>query len=479
MEIETLNISKTLSVVFQRKAIILKIFVSTVFLTVLAAFFITPKYKVFTELLLDPEEKNVTSVSHKSFLLNMTSKINSEKAMIRSPVVLTALALKHPELEKKLFRDESIFRRKIKDFLFSSGGKKERPSDDTEIGERVRFLTETINVDHITQSNVLIISLNAGDPVYGVQVLNDLLENYLKHRGTVGKFPGASNFFDEQIGETKQRLKILEEELSNFQQKEKIIDYKSKLKIVTKRIETLYMGLTETKLNIISLKQDISEIKANLNHGGDPASIPSAKLFTQPFLSKIYKKRIEMQLNLINMKQNYRNEDPKVMAAIKEIQMVDDTLRREVNKIIALMESSLAKLKTKEKAIAFVIEDLNKLSLTLPKAGAVINKFKRDIENEKTTLTNLVQKRNQEMVSEARDKRVENIKLITPPTYPRKKVKPRRGLFILTGICVGLIMGFGLALIQGYFDQSFNNEEEISQYIGLPVLGTIHDFTKD
>jgi len=478
MEIDYLNISKTLSVVFKRKAIILKIFIFTVFSTALASFYITPQYKVFTELLLDPEEKKVTSISHKSFSLDMTSKINSEKAIIRSPVVLKALALKHSELEKRLNRDESTFRRKIKDSFFSFGDKKEKPYDDTEIGERVRFLSETIDVGHLTQSNVLKISLNAGNPVYGVQVLNDLLKNYLKHRITVDKFPGASNFFDEHIGKAKRRLQRLGKELYNFQKKENIIDYKSELLRVTNKIETFDKAVNETKKKIITIKKDLTEIKVNLTNG-DFTPIPSFELFTQPPLSNIYKKRIELQLAFLKLRQNYKNQDPLVRAAINEIQMIDDLLRREVIKIVELMESSLAKHEAEEKALILIIESLKKKSQTLPRNGQVINRLELDIKNEKATLAILIQKKNQELVSEANDIRVENIKLITPPTYSRKKVKPRRGLFILTGICVGLIIGFGLAFIQEYFDQSFNNEEEITQYIGLPVLGTIHDFKRN
>jgi tyrosine-protein kinase Etk/Wzc len=245
------------------------------------------------------------------------------------------------------------------------------------------------------------ITLLAGDPVYGARVLNDLLESYLNHRAKVEKFPGATNFFDEQISNVQNRLRELEENLSNFQQKEKIIDYNNEI--------------TRVSENLRIYEQALANIK----------------------------------IQLIHLKQNYKEQDPQIKNLISE-----------------------------ERALALVIQDLKNQAETLPQKIKIINILKRDIANEASTLANLVQKKNQEMVSENKDRRLENVKLITLPTYSIKKEKPKRGTNMVLGAFLGLFAGLGLALLREYHDQSFNNEEEISQYLGLPVLGKIEEIQK-
>ncbi len=400
MKDSSLRMNDILLLVFKRKAIILKIFVSTLVLATLASLWMTPKYKVYTEILLDVEEEktDVTypSLIQKSHLLDLTNKINSEKVIIQSLVVLKSVALKHPDIKKRLYQDESMFRRRIKDFLSSTN--KQDHSSEKEVDKRIKFLSKKMDVSQIPNSNILLITLLAGDPVYGTRVLNDLLESYLNHRATVEKFPGASHFFEEQISKTQKRLWELEENLSSFQQKEKIIDYNN----------------------------EITRVSENL---------------------KIYEQALaNIKIQLIHLKQNYKEQDPQVKNLISE-----------------------------EKALTSIINDLKNHAETLPQKGEIINRLKRDIANETTTLANLVQKKNQEIVSENRDRRLENVKLITPPTYSIKKEKPKRGLNIFIGAVMGLITGLGLALLMEYHDQSYNSEEEISQHLGLPVMGSIQD----
>jgi uncharacterized protein involved in exopolysaccharide biosynthesis len=369
----------------------------------LASFYMTPKYKVYAELLLDVE-KDTTAVAPSSLnqrfnLLDLTNKINLENALIKSSVVLKSVALKHPDLKKRLYQDESMFRRRIKDF-FSSTNKQDYSSK-KEVDKRIRFLSKKMDVSQIPNSNILMITLLAGDPVYGARVLNDLLESYLNHRAKVEKFPGATNFFDEQISNVQNRLRELEENLSNFQQKEKIIDYNNEI--------------TRVSENLRIYEQALANIK----------------------------------IQLIHLKQNYKEQDPQIKNLISE-----------------------------ERALALVIQDLKNQAETLPQKIKIINILKRDIANEASTLANLVQKKNQEMVSENKDRRLENVKLITLPTYSIKKEKPKRGTNMVLGAFLGLFAGLGLALLREYHDQSFNNEEEISQYLGLPVLGKIEEIQK-
>ncbi len=481
LEANSLNLNKLLYLIFKRKTIIAGLFAIILVFSFIAAFFITPKYKVYTNFLFDFEEEktSVSPLAQKSQLLSLANKINSEKEIFKSPVIIESVVKEYPNFKKELSIDQSKIRKKFKDSLkgfFSFFGKfksKKKSSPKRILDIKVKYLSEILKLKQVPNSNVLLVSMYVANPKFGVQVLDTYLKYYIKHRTAIEKFPGAPNFFNEQTSKANKRLQELEDNLLNFQQKERIIDYGKEVARISAKLGTYDMALVDIRRKIILGENDLAEIKNNLL--SDMHIIPSISLFKNPILDKLYRKRIDLQLQLVNLKQKYKDQDPLIIAATKEIQMVEDELRLEVNKIIALMGSNLNKLRLEEKALESVMHNLKQQFKSLPQKGKIIRKLKRDIENENTTLTNLVQKKNQEMVSATKDNRLENIKLITPTTYSTKDKKPRKMIVLLIGTFLGLLFGIGSALTQEYFDKTFSNEDEVSDYMGVPVLVSIKE----
>ncbi|MFC2171013.1 GumC family protein [Acidobacteriota bacterium] len=450
-------------------------------LGILAAFWATPKYAVFAELYLDvSQDKAQVDVVTRKITLDITKKLNAEDAILRSFSVLEPVAQKYPKLPKKLNRDESSWRRYLKDKLSSSSSAQPKTKQELEasVYKRVRFLSRKLDIDPMPNSNIFKISLLAGDPYFGMQVLDDLLKTYMKHREAIQKFPGAYFFFEEQIEKSKMRLAGLEEELSQFQQDEKIIDYKSEVDRISAQLEMYTLALASNKKETITIEHTLREIKANLKEG-DSQVIPSLSLFQQPFLTIIYSKHIDLRMELINLRQKFTAQDPQVLAAMQESDKINLELRHEVEKIVLLMESSLKKSIAEEEALSLLIEELKQQAEELPRKGKVIDSLTREARSEAATLAALIQKRNQEVISGDTDERLEDIKLLTKPTFSRKHKKPNKLLYIVGAACLGLFLGLGLSLVREFLDRSFHGEDQVLRELGLPVIGVVQDVGQD
>jgi capsular polysaccharide biosynthesis protein len=55
----------------------------------------------------------------------------------------------------------------------------------------------------------------------------------------------------------------------------------------------------------------------------------------------------------------------------------------------------------------------------------------------------------------------------------------RREQIITFGVIIGVFLGIGLAFLFEYFDKTIKNPEDVEQYLGLPVLGTIPKIDKN
>jgi capsular polysaccharide biosynthesis protein len=66
-----------------------------------------------------------------------------------------------------------------------------------------------------------------------------------------------------------------------------------------------------------------------------------------------------------------------------------------------------------------------------------------------------------------------NIRIVEQATAPLDPVKPNKKKNFLLSLILGLFGGIGVAFFLEYLDQSIRTEEDVENYLGLPVLSII------
>jgi capsular exopolysaccharide synthesis family protein len=65
------------------------------------------------------------------------------------------------------------------------------------------------------------------------------------------------------------------------------------------------------------------------------------------------------------------------------------------------------------------------------------------------------------------------LKVILSAEDPGKPVKPNRPLLIILGAGIGLLLGFSLALLVDWLDDTVADPDDVLRHVGVPVVGTI------
>lgn len=68
---------------------------------------------------------------------------------------------------------------------------------------------------------------------------------------------------------------------------------------------------------------------------------------------------------------------------------------------------------------------------------------------------------------------VENVTVVDTAEEPTDPVKPRKMLTMAVAGFAGGMVGLGTAFVLAYLDNTFKKPEDVQDYLGLPVLGTI------
>ena len=101
--------------------------------------------------------------------------------------------------------------------------------------------------------------------------------------------------------------------------------------------------------------------------------------------------------------------------------------------------------------------------------------YKREKELYERSYSLLYDRLNNAMLAKAAEleKLGTSAKLLDPAVPPTKPIKPRRVRMVIMATILGLGIGFGSALLLEYSDRSFRDEEEMSEFLRLPILASL------
>ena len=487
-----------LYVIFKRKYTLLGFGLSLIAAAYAALSIMTPRYLVTSSIYVEREGKVRASISPEAgrlMLKEREEEINSEIEIIKSHPVLEKMARVHPDLEDILNRDPSAFRRAVKyvigmplrlysevkrvsrERLYISGLIR-RPSPEEiaffDLENRIELLKNKkfLRVEPVRDSDIIELKLYSANPNKALPVVDDLVNYYIAHRLQVEQLPKARSFFDEQIEFSRQKLDELRARLSDYQKKEGMISYEKQEALLLEKYSNFDRAYTTVNKDIVSKEAKLMKMKELLQTNREIA-IPSLDILQMRSVDKIYSKLVELKVVRANLSAKYTAEDRLMQDNMFEIREIERKLREEVFGMIRLHESSLATLKAEKKALEGTLAELSGELGELPHKRDNIKKLEQAVGEEENTLSLLIKKRDEERVSAAKDKRVINLRIVSPASFKIHPVKPRKKLYFYIAIVAALFGSFTLIYTLEYMDHTIKKSEDVSQYLGLPTLGSV------
>jgi polysaccharide chain length determinant protein (PEP-CTERM system associated) len=110
-----------------------------------------------------------------------------------------------------------------------------------------------------------------------------------------------------------------------------------------------------------------------------------------------------------------------------------------------------------------------------PLVAAEYKQITRDYQTAQQFYDDLLTKVNHSKMATDLEKRQqgEQFKLMDEPSLPEAPSSPKRPLFAGAGLALGLLLGFTIAALLEFRDQSLNTETDIWETLNLPTLATI------
>ncbi len=322
------------------------------------------------------------------------------------------------------------------------------------------------------KSKVLDLSFKYPDNVMAKKILSTLLDLYIPYHMQVYSVPGAETFFAEQVLASKEIYENLDNELTEFRKKWKVV-------LPDRQKNELITAIKQLDDSIVDIDVNQTQYKTMMNLIAQ-GTVPSGQL-TPGFQRGSENTVINVAaVQLLQAEQRKLQSAELYTLESRDYRTATEQLNDVIKRFEGLLVSELALFSSKKA----ILEETRKervaeLKLLLEKSEEARAK-QLEVTIAKEQYLQFVAKSEAARLENVEGKqKLVNVKVLAQPVIPRAPIFPRTSLYVFAGFLFSIFLSVGLIFVANFFDFTFDNPKDLEAVTGYKVLGTFGKVDKE
>lgn len=349
-------------------------------------------------------------------------------------------------------------------------------------------LSSNVSVQSGGETDLLTIQVNYHDPETARDIANSIVENMQQTTQDLNRssLDGASDFIDEQLEETQQRLLSLEDDLLGYRENNEIVMPETQGENLLDRYTELEANFTEAdlqsreaELSLDKINSELAEVDKDetVNRNPEISELQSelTSLYTEHegLLTKYTEKHpavTEVQAKINNVEDRIEKKTAEIVNSRTEAY---DPLYQELNSEIITLQVQQVTSDARKAVYQNRIEEIESDLADFPEEELEYSRLLRE-KNVAEEIYLLLRNRKEE-ISIQQAMQTSDIFVIEDAHLPGTPIKPNLILNLAVAALLALMLSVGIIFLLDYLDNTIKNEEQLEEISGLPVLGIIPD----
>ncbi len=480
---EQVSLKEYIAIIYRRRWIIILsfiiVFISAIFYTLTTA----PTYQASTSIMIE----RTGAMERTLFDIN---NLGNQNTLIANQIEI----LKSRRLAERVIKrlDLSDVRDSLRFFQPNEQG------DYLSLRAAGGLIRNNMEVEPKRDTDILILSYQAPTPFEAAYVANAIADEFkrMNVEASRSEVTEMRDFIEERLAVKRQELRLSEERLRDYQEREKVASLDEETNELVSRLAEVESKLEEARVELHanlelkkSLEEQLQERKARLS--GEISEIST------PYLTTLQNQLAEAEaekaiyLTAIESEQNIdkRNFEGKVRQYDERIKALRQKLKEEANKIstsnmvqdplklaqelvnrLLRVEAEIKASTAKIDALQDVVSSYDQRLKGLPDKVLQLARLERRRQVDEQTYIMLTQKLEEAKIQVAAKQK--NVRIIDEAIEPFSPVKPNRKLNIMLGALIGIGLGVGIVFLMEYMDSTIRTNEELER-MGFNIMATI------
>ena len=369
-----------------------------------------------------------------------------------------------------------------------------------EMEELIERLKEKIEVRRVSQDALYMINYSNQDPQVAHDVVQALLTIFVENNLGQNRqdMDTARRFIEEQIADYEQQLEAAEQRLAKFKQENmsllsgqqgyegRLLSAQSSLKNVEGELQTATVRRNTLRQELKNTPEFFEVPNGQGASNGPPTNTALQILQFESTVETLLTRYTEQHPDVVTARRRldalYRQQQeeldragPAGSAEWDGSSGVPNTLYEQLKLSLVNEEATIAALRQQVATANKSVEDLLDVRIQAPLVEAELTKLNRDYNVLKSKYEALLNRREAERISRAREFEADTIqfRIVEPPQVPINPSGPNRLLFLTLALIVGLGSGAGFAFLLTLSNDSISSVTQLRESFALPVLGVV------
>lgn len=346
-----------------------------------------------------------------------------------------------------------------------------------------------ITAVRINSSDLIKLSYTVNDPGICQQTLAIYNEVCIKNYKNIkeNRSDAVVKYFEEQLAQANQNLKMAEDKLLEFNKSYNIINYYEQSKAVAVVKEDMEVDYNNKKAQLAGTEAATKRLEEKLNIQENIQSENNSVLEKKKLLGEI-----NYQIAFNEAKGNYETNEL-IIDKLSELKKQKDTLTKEIetsvdkiysyqnsvdgvplNKVLPEWMDNVVETENLKAKIQVMDQQNKKFEeqyATYAPAGANIKRIEREISVSEQGYLEILHGLNLAKLKLQDNELSSNLKTIDPPYYPLSPNPTKRAILIIAAAFLGGIITLGIVVVMEYFDDTLKNSMRATKKTGFTSIG--------
>ncbi len=478
---DSIHLSDYFRIISKRKSLVLAFLIITVSITMLYTFLMKPIYEASSKMVIDKEQTSSPVTGEKMDFSSYQSQLltfNTHFKLVNSKAVVAEL-IKELKLDDKRGEDTAgelnplkKMSGRLKSNIKMILGREEKeltPESKQEL--LIKNIQKTISISQVRDTRLLTISVKNTDPVLASNMANTLAKKYIEFDMSNRLSSSKDNleWMNNELYMLQKRLEDDEKKFHEYKQLNKLFSVEGKQKVVDQKIAEFNNEYLSARNKRLELDAKLDEIKKITKDGSDIIHIRF--IINNSAIDTIYNNLTRLELETTRLNKVYKHKHPKMVQNSGEIEKNKKKLQLELEKELGNLVSERAVLAAREQVMEQNVAEFEDEALNASGKELRYAMLQRNMTTSQNLYDTLVSKVKESGILS--NSNSSNIRIVEQSSVPLSPIIPNKKRNLLLSIILGLFGGVGIAFFLEYLDQTVRTEEDVQNYLDLPVLSII------